>query len=177
MVYDSTGKGRVYGAEWMVRHNFSNGLFGWMSYTVSRAERMDSGSESYRLFDQDQTHIFTVLGTYKLPMNWEVGGRWRLVSGNPTTPINGSVYNSDNDAYEPVLGETNSDRLEAFHQLDLRVDKRWVYQDWMLSIYLDIQNVYSRANTEGVSYSFDYTESQPAAGLPLLTILGIRGEL
>ena len=34
----------------------------------------------------------------------------------------------------------------------------------MLSVYLDIQNVYNRANPEGVQYNFDYTRVQAAAG-------------
>ena len=49
-------------------------------------------------------------------------------------------------------------------------------QEW-LSAYLDVQNVYNRANPEGLQYSFDYSKSAVAAGLPLLPVLGLRGEL
>jgi len=37
----------------------------------------------------------------------------------------------------------NKERLKAFHQLDLRVDKSWYYNKWSLMLYFDIQNVYN----------------------------------
>ncbi|MEO1273256.1 MAG: TonB-dependent receptor, partial [Myxococcota bacterium] len=81
--YNNEGEGRVYGMELLVRHELANNFFGWISYTLSRSERLDPGETEYRLFDTDQTHIFTILGTYQLPRNWELGARWRFVSGNP----------------------------------------------------------------------------------------------
>ncbi|MCP5118237.1 MAG: hypothetical protein GY953_46070 [bacterium] len=70
----------------------------------------------------------------------------------------------------------NSGRLPAFHQLDFRVDKRWIYDGWILNAYLDIQNVYDRKNTEQIEYNFNYTQQQPQSGLPMLTVLGLRAE-
>jgi hypothetical protein len=67
--------------------------------------------------------------------------------------------------------------LPLFHQLDLRVDKRWIYQRWILGVYLDVQNLYNRPNTEDFDYNFNFRKSSPQQGLPILPILGIRGEL
>ena len=128
------------------------------------------------VFDFDQTHILTLLGTYNLPQNWSIGGRFRLVSGNPTTPIVGSVYDSGNDTYVRVAGEPNSERSKAFHQLDIRVDKRWIFDRWTLNLYLDVQNVYNRMNQEGEVYSYDYSERADLTGLPFIPSLGIRAE-
>jgi outer membrane receptor protein involved in Fe transport len=175
--FDNGGEGRVFGLELLVRHELANNFFGWLSYTLSRAERRDSGASGFRPFDFDQTHIFTLLGTYRLPENWEVGARWRYVTGNLVTPVVGAVYNADADSYEPVPGRVNSERVGAFHQLDLRVDKRWVFDAWILGAYLDLQNVYNRGNPEGEQYNFDYTQSEPQVGLPLLAIIGLRAEL
>ncbi len=157
--YDNTGKGRAYGLELVARHDFANNFTGWLAYTLSRSERLDSGQTTYRLFDFDQTHILTVLGTYSLPRNWQIGGRFRFVTGNPTTPVVDSVFNASTDQYDPVYGKLNSARIEAFHQLDIRVDKRWVYQSWMLDMYLDVQNIYNRANPEGVSYNYNFRKT------------------
>ncbi len=143
---------------------------------MSRSERRDSGSSEYRLFDFDQTHILTLLGSYNLPKNWSIGARFRLVSGNPTTPIVGSVYDADADQYIRVTGEANSVRQLPFHQLDVRVDKRWIYDRWTLNAYLDLQNVYNRMNPEGVTYSYDFSEEAIITGLPLLPSFGIRAE-
>ncbi len=109
---------------------------------------------------------------------WEVGARFRLVSGNPTTPILGpAYYDADADTYVPRYGEPASARLPTFHQLDLRVDKKWTFRHWSLGVYLDVQNVYNQQNPEATLYSFDYTQSTSVSGLPILPSLGVRGEL
>ncbi len=42
----------------------------WVAYTLSKSERKDPGASNFRLFDHDQTHILTVVGSYRLPKNW-----------------------------------------------------------------------------------------------------------
>ena len=176
LIYDNGGTGDVYGAELIVRHDLNENLTGWVTYTLSRAERLDSDATESRLFDFDQTHILNLVANYSLPRNWLVGARFRLVSGNPTTPVTGAVYNASSDRYDPIYGEVNSVRDASFQQLDIRVDKRWIYQNWIFAAYLDIQNVYNYENAEGLEYNFDYTESDRATGLPLLTIFGLKAE-
>lgn len=175
-MYNNGGLGRVYGAEFFLRHQLANNFFGWITYTISKSERLDDGDSEWRLFETDQTHILSLLGTYNLPKNWSIGGRFRLISGSLTTPVVGAVYNSDTDAYTPVYGEEYSERLPIFHQLDIRVDKRWIFDAWSLNLYLDIQNVYNRQNPEGYVYSYDYASSQRVSGLPFIPSFGIRGE-
>jgi hypothetical protein len=70
----------------------------------------------------------------------------------------------------------NSGRMPPFHQLDVRVDKRWVYESWMLTVYADIQNTFDRHNPEGIEYNFDYTQHEYVSGLPLILLFGVRGE-
>ena len=176
LLYDNKGKGRVMGLELLARHEFTKNFSGWLAYTLSRSTRRDSGATEDRLFDYDQTHILTLIASYMLPRNWQVGGRFRLVSGNPITPVAGSVYNASLDRYDPYYGKVNSDRLPMFHQLDLRVDKRWIYQRWMLNLYLDIQNVYNQANVETYNYNYNFRKHNPQQGLPILPILGIKAE-
>ena len=67
-------------------------------------------------------------------------------------------------------------RLPTFHQLDLRVDKKFVFDSWILNVYLDLQNAYNRGNPEGVQYNYDATLAQYATGLPIIPSFGIRGE-
>ena len=176
--YENGGIGRIYGAEVLLRHRPSERLFGWISYTLLRSERRDHPGEKWRLFDYDQTHILTAVAGVTLGGGWEVGARFRLVSGNPTTPILGpAYYDADADTFVPRYGEPGSERLPMFHQLDLRVDKKWTFAHWALSVYLDVQNVYNRQNPEATLYNFDYTESTAVSGLPILPSLGVRGEL
>lgn len=174
--YVNGGEGRVYGLEVMLKHNFANNFNGWVSYTLSKAERKDVGDDKWRRFDYDQTHILTLLGSYSLPKNWTLGFRWRVVTGTPTTPRKGAVYATDNGFYEPVYGKPNSQRLPTFHQADLRLDKRWVFNKWMLTAYLDVQNIYNSPNVTGYQYSYDSTQRKPRQGLPILPVIGLKGE-
>jgi TonB family protein len=174
--FDNDGRGKVYGAELLLRQELGSRFTGWLAYTVSRSLRRDSGASEDRLFDFDQTHILTAVASYAFARTWLVGGRFRLVSGNPRTPIEGAVFNANTDRYEPSYGRPNTQRNQAFHQLDLRIEKRWVYRQWMLNAYLDVQNVYNRRNPEGLTYSYDFRETAVQQGLPVLPILGLRAE-
>jgi hypothetical protein len=176
MNYDNSGSGRVRGFELVVRQELYKGLSGWIAYTLSQAKRLTPPDTEEQLFEWDQTHILNVVAAYVLPRNWQVSTRFRYSTGRPTTPIVGGVFNASRDEYTAVEGRFNSDRVSTFHQLDLRVDKRWIYRKWILGAYLDLQNVYNRSNAEGTEYNFDFRESRPQQGLPLLPIVGVRGE-
>jgi len=160
----------------VARHEQHGKFNGWLAYTLSRSQRRDSGETSYRLFQYDQTHILTAVGMVSLPRNWQVSSRFRLVSGNPQTPVTGSVFDSARAEYQPVYGPKLSSRDAMFYQLDIRLDKRWIYNGWMLNAYLDIQNISNHTNAEGTSYNADYTQSKTTSGIPIYPILGVRGE-
>jgi hypothetical protein len=119
-----------------------------------------------------------MLGSYRLGRGWELGLRYRLVSGNMYTPRTYGFYDENAGAYLSLNAyPTNGSRLPLFHQLDVRVDKTWRFASWTLSTYLDVQNVYNQGNVEGVSTNFNQTQQTFATGLPFLPSLGIRGEL
>lgn len=169
------GDGRVYGMEVLLRQTVTNRLYGWIAYSLIRSERRDRPGEGYRIFDFDQTHNITVIAQYKFTPTWEAGLRWRFVTGNPSTPIAGANLDADTGEYVPVFGALNSARLDSFHQLDLRVDKHWVFDTWRLTTYLEVQNTYNRENPESITYQYDYTASAVQAGLPIIPSLGVRG--
>jgi hypothetical protein len=171
------GTGRIYGLEVLAKLNPSwlTRGFGFLSYTLSRSERNDHGT-AWRLFDYDQTHILTVAGGYRLPRNWQLGMTFRLVSGNPTTPVTGAIYDANRDYYTPTFGAINSARDPLFHQLNVRVEKAWQFQAWRLATYLDVQNAYNHRSQEGLQYSYDYSQHTAIPGLPVLPSIGVRGE-
>jgi TonB family protein len=176
--YNNTGLGRSYGAELLLRYKPGGRFFGWVAYTLSRSERRDTPNDAWELFEYDQTHILTALGSMKLGRGWQLGARFRYITGRPYTPYVGGVLDHDAGVYAPVeSARAYSDRLPARHQLDLRLDKQWEFASWKLSAYLDVQNVYNRENSEDIGYNYDFSENKPVAGLPILPILGIRGEL
>ena len=173
------GIGRIYGMEVSARVNPVRGrrFFGYLSYTLSRSERRDQPDDPWRLFDFDQTHIFTLASVVKLPRRWEIGATIRLVSGNPRTPFVNNAYDVGNDARYGIPGQINSERNPLFNRLDLRISKTWVFSRWKLALFLDIQNLYNQDNQESVLYNYDFSQSVPVTGLPFIPALGIRGEL
>jgi TonB family protein len=180
LTYQNVGSGRVYGSELLLRYKPGNGgkFFGWLAYTLSRSERRDRDQDPYYRYDWDQTHILTALGSYKLGRGWQVGARFRYVTGSPYTPELGGTMDYDAGAYAPITASRpNSARLPAFHQLDLRVDKTWKFKAWALSAYLDVQNAYVHKNVDNFAYNFDYSKTTKIYSLPFLPIIGLRGEL
>ncbi|HET8541982.1 MAG TPA: TonB family protein, partial [Anaeromyxobacter sp.] len=177
-VYLNSGEGRIFGVETLLRARFGDRFFGWIAYTFQRSLRTDRPGEAERRFDYDQPHILTAIASWRRNTRWTFGARFRLVSGNPYTPVDAgrAVYDAGGDVWVPVYSAVNSARLAPFNALDLRVDRNWTYDRWRLSAYVDVQNVYNRANPEGWEYRFDYGERARLTGLPILPILGLKGE-
>jgi TonB family protein len=177
--FANTGSGRVYGGETLLRYRAPSGrYFGWVAYTLSRSERRNTKSEDYHLFQYDQTHILTALGNAQLGQRgWSVGFRFRYVTGSPYTPYVGGVVDLDDGAYTPIAGATYGARLPAYQQLDLRLDKTWQIGRTKLIAYGELRNTYNHKNPEGLAYKYDYSKSEIQSGIPILPIIGLRGEL
>lgn len=177
--FANDGQGRAYGFELLVRHDITRKFFGWLAYTLSRSATRQFGDDAYHLSSFDETHILTMVGSYKLPWGFEFGGRFRYVTGRPRTPIYHpyDTYSADSNTFYGDPGPTRSERLPTFHQLDLRLDKNFVFKTWTLAIYLDVQNVYNAKNTESILYDYRFRESLSLPGIPVLPILGVKASL
>ena len=170
------GEGRIYGAELSAEYHPGPGTFAYVAYTLSRSERRD-GAGPYRLFDHDEPHVLSLAASQNLGRGWTVGGRFRLISGDPSTAVIGSVYDARLGIYQPKYGTVNGERDPAFQQLDLRLEKKWKIGTGALSAYLDVLNVTNAKNPQGYRYSYDFTKKEPVSGLGLFPNLGIKGEL
>jgi hypothetical protein len=207
VLFKSDGRGRSYGLELMAKRTPADDrrFNGWVAYTLSRSTRTDrtaslSGLDQYAPTDVagprlnevpksnstylspfDQTHILTAVGAWQLPWKMSLGVRFQYVSGNPTTPLNEgrTFYDADSDTYKVQNGSVAraSGRLPAFHRIDLRLDKRWDFNRWNLTAYLEVMNAYNRRPVEGVGYDYRYAEQTQLRGLPILPILGLKGEI
>lgn len=173
--WSNEGYGRAYGLEVLLRHELTDAFYGWLSYTLSRSEEVAREGEGLSPSRFDQTHILTVLASVRLGRGWELGGRFRLISGNPTTPRLDGTFVADRSRYIPYIGERYSDRLPLFHQLDIRIEKTWDFEKWMLSLYLDVQNIYFAKNQEAVVWDYRNRHSYGISGIPILPTLGLRG--
>jgi len=187
--YDNRGLGYVVGGEFLLKYKPDERFFGWVAYTLSRSVRQNGPGAPEFLVNFDQTHILTMLGSYKLGGGWEFGSRFRLISGNLSDPnvcnpaeegcdptrVNALLFGSTG-TYIPIPLGNNTERLPLFHALDIRLDKRWQFQSWQLSAYLDVANVYNNQNVEGINYNFNFTARQNVTGLPILPSIGVRAD-
>jgi TonB family protein len=169
-------EGRIFGGEFMLRLRPAGRFFGFLSYTLMRSERRDENG-AWRLFDRDQPHIVNATGTYRLGRGWEVGASVRYTSGTPYTPVTSATYDASTDTYAARLGRPMSARNPAFSRIDVRVQKTWTFSAWSLAAYVDVQNLLNSPNREGFAYSYDYRSRDGVRGLPILPIIGLRGEL
>jgi TonB family protein len=178
-VYADDGEGRAYGFELWVRRRVAKGLFGWISYTLSRSERFLEGGNTV-VFGFDQTHILNIATSYQLG-KFRFGGRFLLATGRPVSDLldpsgQSTIFDSDQDDLDPSSRGRRT-RLPTFHQLDVRVDRDFTWGPLTGSVYLDIINVYNAQNGEAFQYEYDFSRRGKLPGLPFLPTIGIRGVL
>ena len=147
---DSRSTGRTYGFELLVQKRTLNNFYGIAAYTYGKSEFSNASGELLPS-SWDSRHIFTLTAGKYFKKNWNVGARFRLQSGLPETPydIERSQYVQIwNIANAPVQNFSllNSLSGNLVHQLDVRIEKKWVFTKWQLTTYLDVVNAYGANN-------------------------------
>jgi hypothetical protein len=171
--YSNLGTGQILGADFQAKYRHNE----WSSqivYTILKSERRIPGFGT-RPSSYDQTHNLNLIGSYNKE-RWTFSTRFRMVTGLPYTPVDGATFDADNDVYIPLAGRIYSSRFDHFNQLDIRVDRKFIYDQWILSAYLDIQNLMNSKNPQSIQYSYDYKENKQVRGLPIIPTFGIKGE-
>lgn len=147
----STSEGRSHGIELLLQQKLYKGFYGILAYTWVRSEFEDK-NEKLIPSSWDNRHVVSLTAGKKFGKNWEVGARWLFTGGSPYTPFNVQetvrMENWDVRPYGvPDYDQLNSQRISAYHQLDLRIDKKYFFPRWSLNIYFDVQNVYNYQTT------------------------------
>jgi len=142
----SSSKGLAQGIEFMTRYQASFGMNLLLAYTYVKSEFTNSEGK-YIPSSWDNRHILTLTASQKFKKNWSVGTKWRYVGGSPYTPYDiektASVlaWNTRGAAFLD-FARYNQLRKDDFHQLDVRVDKKFFFNGWSLDLYVDVQNIY-----------------------------------
>ncbi|HLR24932.1 MAG TPA: TonB-dependent receptor [Fodinibius sp.] len=135
------GEGRAYGVEFTYQQKLRDRFYGLLAYTLYWSEFTGFDTDRYLPSRWDNRHLLTFTGGYKLPKNWEVGTRIRILGGSPYPSLNREAsektYPTLNFDYS-TLGEN---RLDMFNAVDIRVDKKWNFEEWSLNVYLEVTNV------------------------------------
>ena len=149
------GKGRSYGAEFLVRKNVGK-FTGWVSYTYSRSFRTIKGisrGEEYRS-PYDRPHNIVIVGNYDLNPRISFAANWIYSTGQPVTFPYGQ-YTINGNTYAVYNGRRNESRYPDYHRLDLsftcklgKIDNR----RWQHEINVSVYNAYARHNTWAITF-------------------------
>ena len=149
-----------YGAEVLIRRAPTERLHGWLSYTLSWNERALGGGV-IGPSDWDQRHVVNLVLGYRWK-SYTFGGRAHFNTGRP-------VLVSD------AAGETFQ-RVPPFYQIDLRCDRRFLFDKFALDGYVELVNATLSRQVVGLV--------QPSPGVAptedsfriVLPSIGVHGE-
>ncbi len=152
-----SGRGRAVGAELTAQKKKVERWYGSAAYSLGRSAF--SGLDGrLRPSSWDVRHTVSVVGGLSLGRSWEAGVKWRYLSGRPYTPFDPARSAAEyalSRRGAPDYDRLNSLRSPAYHRLDVRLDRRFALSRWNAVVYLDVQNVYNRANLFGYEYTED----------------------
>ena len=152
------GKGRSYGAEFLVRKNVGK-FTGWVSYTYSRTFRTIRGISKGREYcsPYDRPHNIVVVGNYDLTPRITLAANWIYCTGQPVTFPYGQ-YSINGMTYAVYNGMRNESRYPDYHRLDLSFtyklgkleNRRWQHE-----LNVSVYNAYARHNTWAITFDQD----------------------
>ena len=160
--------GHAKGFDLFGTYALSERLMGSLGYAflITKASEKDLiydrplfGEEFYR--DFDQRHTIALNGSYQIALRWHLHLSWRFHTGNPTTPLEHTLVSHSNGRIDCIrgFGAYNTDRLPAYHSLDLRLTKTSEYKSWTLNWYFQILNLYNRSNVHERVFSEVHDEA------------------
>lgn len=149
------GKGRAYGLE-LIAKKKDGRLRGWVSYTLSKTERLIEGINNNNWYNakQDRPHDLSVVGIYQLNQGWSLSGVFVYNTGNAVTFPTGKYNLGGQTIWQ--YGDRNANRMPANHRLDVsatyeKPKKGHTQSSWSFSLY----NVYGRENAYTITFQDD----------------------
>ena len=149
------GKGRSYGAEFLVRKNVGD-FTGWISYTYSRTFRTIEGISLGREYRSpyDRPHNIVIVGSYDVTPRITLAANWIYNTGQPVTFPYGQ-YTLNGVTYAVYNGKRNESRYPDYHRLDLSFTCKLGKLDnrrWQHEINVSVYNAYARHNTWAITF-------------------------
>ena len=149
------GMGRAYGFELLAKKKMGI-VSGWISYTLSKAERKIEGINEGEWYNakQDRTHDISIVSIVELNSKWSVSGVFVYYTGDAVTFPTGKYSFEGQTIYQ--YAKRNANRMPTYHRLDLSVtyenkNKNKRETSWNFSLY----NVYGRENAYRINFQDD----------------------
>ena len=142
----STAQGQAYGLELLAKWQIPDKINASASLTLYQSEYRNDKKSPYLPSAWDNKYIFNMSCIWDLPRQWSIGGKLSVIGGSPYTPFDiekSSLVEAWNAQGRPYYdyGLYNTQRLDSYAQLDIRIDKNYYFKSWRLGWYLNLQNV------------------------------------
>ncbi|GAB4019846.1 TonB-dependent receptor [Spirosoma migulaei] len=144
----SQAVGKAYGLELLIHQKLWKGYYGILAYTFLHSMYKSSTAANYIPSIWDYRHTLSITGGRRFANSWEVGVKFKFLTGSPYTPINQSlsslipVFNVNPIGYTDFT-KINSQRFNVYSAFDLRVEKTVIIKRFNVSAYVDIQNLFN----------------------------------
>jgi TonB family protein len=170
--------GRSFGGEVMLRRRLGNNVYGWTSYTLARSDRTIPDARVGTIpFDFDQTHVLNTVVSWEVGRNWTLGGVFHFNTGRARTPFHIDQCNGGDFFWsEDRRGAPNSDRFPNYWRIDVRIQKREVFDTWYFDFYIDFFNAAFQWETVDYTFNPSTGEHEPDEVPLFVPMIGIRGE-
>ncbi len=159
----ATRDGESYGIELLLRRSLTKRLYGWIAYTLSKSDRLVGYYRVKAASDWDQRHIVNLVLGYRFHGGWAASGRVHYNTGRPY-PV------SDDRSFR-----VDYERLPPFFQLDLRVDRQFVFDRFLLAAYLELVNTTLSREVFALTRQSDGTRNENGYRI-VLPSLGLHAE-
>jgi hypothetical protein len=157
----SVGLGRTYGLEFLYQKKLSKDFYAILAYTFFRSEFTGFDQDNYLPSAWDSRHLLTFTGGYQFGRNWELSARMRYIGRTPFAEVDVEATNAQNTYPELLIDYSNfgENRLSAFNQIDVRIDKKWNFAKFSLNVFLEIQNILAQQIPEPPNYGLQRDEA------------------
>lgn len=167
-----TGEGYSRGIDFLVQKKYGK-VTGWIGYTLAETRyHFPVYGNGYFPAQQDVTHEFKTVLTYKPIRNLTFSTSWIYATGKPfTEPIGAYTLTTPNDGNMNfiLVDKKNNARYPSYHRLDIlaKYDLSFI-KEFKSSISVSLFNVYDRVNVWYREYAFDQTSGITATNINLL---------
>lgn len=154
------GKGRAYGLELFIKKKYGR-FNGWVSYTLSRTERLFDGINNGNWYPakQDRTHDISIVTVCELSRGWTLSATWVYNTGNAVTFPKGAYMIGDRVIF--LYTDRNGNRMPAYHRLDIGATKQFVKKGhYESSLNFSLYNAYMRDNAYTITFRQNETTRQ-----------------
>ncbi len=123
--------------------------------------------------DYDVRHQARVWLVWHKPKRWSATALWRYASGRPYTPYDVAASLLAG-AGRMDRSQTNAATAPAYHRLDVRAERVFARRHSAITVFVEVDNIYNRANVYMYEWSKALGQTQPILQWGLTPIGGVR---